>query len=84
MLNAKFVELSASNVIVDAYLDEADEPGSPSRRLQELKAANIRQCGTTVNFTPGVYWTDDYADPNNANTPAAPGAGGHLIHAVRR
>ncbi len=72
VLNAKFVELSASNVIVDAYLDEAERTGFTFRTLQELKAANIPN-GTTVNFTPGVYWTDDYLDPATANTPAHPG-----------
>jgi len=72
VLNAKFVELSASNLIVDAYLDEARRTGFTFKTLQELKAANIPN-GTTVNFTPGVYWTDDYADPNNANTPEHPG-----------
>jgi hypothetical protein len=72
VLNAKFVELSASNVIVDAYLDEAKRTGFTFKTLQELKAANIAN-GSTVNFTPGVYWTDDYTDPNNANTPAHPG-----------
>jgi Bacterial Ig-like domain (group 3) len=72
VLKAKFVELSASNLIVDAYLDEAKRTGFTFKTLQELKAANIPN-GTTVNFTPGVYWTDDYLDTNNANTPAHPG-----------
>jgi hypothetical protein len=72
VLTAKFVELSATNVIVDAYLDEAARTQFTFRTLQELKAANIPN-SATVNFTPGVYWTDDYADPNNANTPAHPG-----------
>jgi Big-like domain-containing protein/List-Bact-rpt repeat protein len=71
-LTAKFVELSASNVIVDAYLDEALRTGLTFKTLQELRAANIAN-GTTVNFTPGVYWTDDYLDPATANTPAHPG-----------
>ncbi|MEJ0084947.1 MAG: bacterial Ig-like domain-containing protein [Pseudomonadota bacterium] len=71
-LNAKFVELSATNVIVDAYLDEAKRTAFTFKTLQELKAANIAN-GSTVNFTPGVYWTDDYLDTNNANTPAHPG-----------
>ena len=71
-LAAKFVELSASNVIVDAYLDEALRTGLTFKTLQELRAANIAN-GTTVNFTPGVYWTDDYLDPATANTPAHPG-----------
>lgn len=72
VLKAKFVELSASNVIVDAYLDEASRTSFTFKNLQELKAANIAD-GTTVNFTPGVYWTDDYKDPNDANTTAHPG-----------
>ncbi|MEJ0084948.1 MAG: bacterial Ig-like domain-containing protein [Pseudomonadota bacterium] len=71
-LNAKFVELSATNVIVDAYLDEAKRTTFTFKTLQELKAANIAN-GSTVNFTPGVYWTDDYLDTNNANTPEHPG-----------
>jgi len=71
-LKAKFVPLSAANVLVDAYLDEARRNAFTFRTLQELKAANIAD-GTTVNFTPGVYWTDDHRDPNNANTPAHPG-----------
>jgi len=72
VLKAKFVELSASNVIVDAYLDEAKRTAYTFKTLQELKAANIAD-GTTVNFTPGVYWTDDYKDLNDANTTAHPG-----------
>jgi hypothetical protein len=71
-LQARFVELSAANVVVDAYLDEANRNAFTFRTLQELKAANI-PASTTVNFTPGVYWTDDYRDPNNANTPEHPG-----------
>ncbi|WP_457421664.1 hypothetical protein [Roseateles sp. P5_E7] len=71
-LRPKFVPLSAGNVVVDAYLDEARRNAFTFRTLQELKAANIAN-DTTVNFTPGVYWTDDYKDPNNANTPAHPG-----------
>lgn len=72
VLTAKFVELSATNVIVDAYLDDARRTALTFKTLQELQAAGIAD-GTTVNFTPGVYWTDDYKDPNNANTPAHPG-----------
>ncbi|HEY4367459.1 MAG TPA: bacterial Ig-like domain-containing protein [Steroidobacteraceae bacterium] len=72
VLKAKFVELSAANVIVDAYLDEAKRTAFTLKTLQELKAANIAD-GTTVNFTPGVYWTDDYKDSHNANTPEHPG-----------
>jgi hypothetical protein len=72
VLTAKFVELSASNLIVDAYLSEANRTAFTFKTLQELKAANIPNAAT-VNFTPGVYWTDDYKDPNNANTPAHPG-----------
>ena len=71
-LKAKFVDLSAANVIVDAYLEEARRTAFTFKTLQELKAANIAD-GTTVNFAPGVYWTDDYKDPANANTPAHPG-----------
>lgn len=71
-LRPKFVPLSAANVVVDAYLDEARRNAFTFRTLQELKAANIAD-GTTVNFTPGVYWTDDHKDPNNANTPEHPG-----------
>lgn len=71
-LKAKFVELSASNVIVDAYLNEAKRTAFTFKTLQELQAANIAD-GTTVNFAPGVYWTDDYKDPNDANTTAHPG-----------
>ncbi|MFT4174737.1 MAG: hypothetical protein QM639_19370 [Rhodocyclaceae bacterium] len=71
-LKAKFVELSATNVIVDAYLDESKRTGFTFKTLQELKAANIAD-GTTVNFTPGVYWTDDYKDTHDANTPEHPG-----------
>jgi len=71
-LKAKFVDLSASNVIVDAYLDEGRRTAFTFKTLQELKAASIPD-GTTVNFAPGVYWTDDYKDPANANTPAHPG-----------
>lgn len=72
VLEARFIDLSASNVVVDAYLDESRRTQFTFKTLQELKAANIDD-GTTVNFTPGVYWTDDYADPNTANTPAHPG-----------
>ena len=72
VLTAKFVDLSASNVIVDAYLDEGRRTSFTFRTLQELKAADIPQ-GATVNFAPGVYWTDDYRDPAIANTPAHPG-----------
>lgn len=72
VLTAKFVDLSASNVIVDAYLDEGRRTAFTFRTLQELKAANIPD-GATVNFAPGVYWTDDYKDPAIANTPAHPG-----------
>lgn len=72
VLTAKFVDVSASNVVVDAYLDEAQRTIFTFRTLQELKAANIPD-GTTVNFAPGVYWTDDYKDPATANTPAHPG-----------
>jgi hypothetical protein len=72
VLKAKFVDVSASNVVVDAYLDEAQRTIFTFRTLQELKAANIPD-GTTVNFAPGVYWTDDYKDPGIANTPAHPG-----------
>ncbi|WP_422016383.1 hypothetical protein [Roseateles sp.] len=71
-LKAKFVPLSASNVVVDAYLDESRRNAFTFRTLQELKAANIPN-NATVNFTPGVYWTDDYKDVNNANTPEHPG-----------
>lgn len=71
-LKAKFVDLSAANVILDAYLDEARRTAFTFKTLQELKAANIAD-GTTVNFAPGVYWTDDYKDPAIANTPAHPG-----------
>jgi len=71
-LKAKFLDLSTSNVIVDAYLEESRRTGFTFRTLQELKAANIPD-GTTVNFAPGVYWTDDYKDPATANTPAHPG-----------
>jgi hypothetical protein len=71
-LKAKFVDLSASNVIVDAYLDDARRTAFTFKTLQELKAANIPD-GATVNFAPGVYWTDDYKDPAIANTPAHPG-----------
>lgn len=71
-LRPKFLPLSAANVVVDAYLDEARRSAFTFRTLQELKAANIAD-GTTVNFTPGVYWTDDHKDPNNANTPEHPG-----------
>jgi hypothetical protein len=72
VLRPKFVPLSATNVVVDAYLDEARRNAFTFRTLQELKAANIAD-GTTVNFTPGVYWTDDHRDPHNANTPQHPG-----------
>ena len=72
VLKAKFIELSASNVIVDAYLEEGRRTAHTFKTLQELKAANIAD-GTTVNFAPGVYWTDDYKDPATANTPAHPG-----------
>lgn len=72
VLKAKFVELSATNVVVDAYLDEARRGTYTFKTLQELKAANIAD-GTTVNFTPGVYWTDDYKDPAIANTADHPG-----------
>jgi hypothetical protein len=71
-LQAKFVDLSASNVIVDAYLDNARRTAFTFKTLQELKAANIPD-GATVNFAPGVYWTDDYKDTATANTPAHPG-----------
>ncbi|MDQ7988049.1 MAG: hypothetical protein REI09_00320 [Candidatus Dactylopiibacterium sp.] len=71
-LKARHVELSASNVIVDAYLDEGRRTSFTFRTLQELKAAAIAD-GTTVNFAPGVYWTDDYKDPASANTPEHPG-----------
>lgn len=72
VLEARFVELSASNVIVDAYLEEARRTPLTFKTLQELAAAEIAD-GTTVNFTPGVYWTDDYQDPHDANTPEHPG-----------
>ncbi|HEV7607880.1 MAG TPA: bacterial Ig-like domain-containing protein [Steroidobacteraceae bacterium] len=72
VLTAKHVELSATNLIVDAYLDEARRTGFTFKTLQELKAANFAN-GTTVNFAPGVYWTDDYLDTHNANTPEHPG-----------
>jgi hypothetical protein len=72
VLKAKFVELSASNVVVDAYLDETRRSEFTFKTLQELRAGAIPN-GATVNFTPGVYWTDDYTDPNNANTPQHPG-----------
>ncbi|WP_228893315.1 InlB B-repeat-containing protein [Pseudoduganella aquatica] len=72
VLKAKFLDLSASNVVVDAYLDEARRTPFTFRTLQELQAANIPD-GATVNFAPGVYWTDDYKDPAVANTPAHPG-----------
>ena len=71
-LNAKFIELSATNLVVDAYLDETNRTAYTFKTLQELKAANVAN-GVTVNFTPGVYWTDDYKDTNMANTPAHPG-----------
>jgi hypothetical protein len=71
-LEAKFVALSAANVVVDAYLDETLRTSFTFKTLQELHAAGIAN-GTTVNFTPGVYWTDDYLDPATANTPAHPG-----------
>ena len=71
-LKAKFVYPSASNVIVDAYLDEARRTTFTFKTLQELKAANLPD-GATVNFAPGVYWTDDYKDTAIANTPAHPG-----------
>lgn len=71
-LKAKFVPLSAANVVVDAYLDESRRGPFTFRTLQELKAADIAD-GTTVNFTPGVYWTDDHRDPHDANTPQHPG-----------
>jgi hypothetical protein len=72
VLQAKFVQLSASNVIVDAYLTSARRTAYTFKTLQELAAANIGN-GTTVNFTPGVYWTDDYTDTNDAGTTAHPG-----------
>ncbi|PAS99507.1 MAG: hypothetical protein BSR46_07465 [Candidatus Dactylopiibacterium carminicum] len=72
VLKAKFITPSASNVIVDAYLTEARRTEFTFKTLQELKAAGIAD-GTTVNFAPGVYWTDDYQDTNNANTPEHPG-----------
>ena len=72
VLEARFVELSSSNVIVDAYLDPARRTPLTFKTLQELAAANIA-AGATVNFTPGVYWTDDYKDPHDANTPEHPG-----------
>ncbi|MFT4172365.1 MAG: InlB B-repeat-containing protein [Rhodocyclaceae bacterium] len=71
-LKAKFVDLSATSVVVDAYLAEASRGAFTFKTLQELKAANIAD-GTTVNFTPGVYWTDDYKNPAIANTPDLPG-----------
>lgn len=71
-LKAKFVDLSATNVLVDAYLDNARRTPFTFKTLQELKAANIPD-GATVNFAPGVYWTDDYKDTAIANTPAHPG-----------
>lgn len=71
-LSPKFVPLSAANVVVDAYLDESRRNAFTFRTLQELKAADIAD-GTTVNFTPGVYWTDDHRDPHDANTPQHPG-----------
>lgn len=72
VLEARFVELTPSNVIVDAYLDDARRTPLTFKTLQELKAANIPD-GATVNLTPGVYWTDDYQDPHDPNTPDHPG-----------
>lgn len=72
VLTARFLELSPTNVIVDAYLDEARRTALTFKTLQELAAAGIAD-GTTVNFAPGVYWTDDYKDPHDANTPEHPG-----------
>jgi hypothetical protein len=71
-LKAKFLDLSSTNVMVDAYLEDARRTAYTFKTLQELKAANIPD-GATVNFAPGVYWTDDYKDPASANTPAHPG-----------
>ena len=71
-LQAKFVALSATNVVVDNYLEESKRTQYTFKTLQELKAANIGN-NVTVNFAPGVYWTDDYLDPAIANTPAHPG-----------
>ena len=72
VLKAKFVALSATNVVVDNYLEEGKRTAFTFKTLQELKAANIGN-NVTVNFAPGVYWTDDYTDPNVANTPEHPG-----------
>ncbi|MGC3963366.1 MAG: hypothetical protein QM803_08585 [Rhodocyclaceae bacterium] len=52
VLKAKFVELSATNVVVDAYLDEARRGTYTFKTLQELKAANIAD-GTTVELHAG-------------------------------
>lgn len=72
VLEAKFVQLSSSNVIVDAYLTEDRRTTYTYKTLQELYAAGIAD-GTTVNFAPGVYWTDDYTDTNDAGTTEHPG-----------
>lgn len=71
-LYAKYLKLDDSHVIVDAYLDEANRTDFTFKTLQELKEADISD-NTTVYFTPGVYWTDDYTDPNDANTEEHPG-----------
>jgi hypothetical protein len=71
-LTAKWVKLSATNVVVDAYLLEEERTQYTFKTLQELKEFNLAN-NSTVNFTPGVYWTDDYLDPHNANTPEHPG-----------
>ncbi|MDR2867216.1 MAG: InlB B-repeat-containing protein [Acholeplasmatales bacterium] len=71
-LYAKWLVLNASHVYIDTYLTN---PGQYQYNSLATLRAGI-SAGTTVYFAPGVYWTDDYLDPNNANTTAHPGLTG--------
>lgn len=71
VLTAKYIKIDETNLILDAYA-QTDSQAFVFKTLQELKDANIKN-GTTVHFMPGVYWTDDYKDPADANTEEHPG-----------